>query len=74
VEIHTMSMAGGIMRMRPVAEGLPIGSGRTVRFAEGGYHFMFISPKQPLKSGQTVPATLRFEHAGPVVVAFKVLP
>ena len=67
-----MSMTGGVMRMRPVAGGLAIGAGRTVRFAEGGYHLMFISPKRPLKSGQTVAATLRFEHAGPVVVAFKV--
>ena len=74
VEVHAMSMAGGIMRMRPVAEGLPIGSGRTVRLAEGGYHLMFISPKRPLTNGQTVAATLRFEHAGLVAVAFKVLP
>jgi copper(I)-binding protein len=62
------------MRMRPVAEGLPIGSGRTLRLAEGGYHLMFVSPKRPLTSGQMVPATLRFERAGPVAVAFKVLP
>ncbi len=74
VEVHAMSMAGGIMRMRPVAEGLPIGSGRTIRLAEGGYHLMFISPTRPLKRGDTVAATLRFEHAGPVAVAFKVLP
>ena len=74
VEIHTMSMAGGIMRMRPVAEGLPIGSGRTLRLAEGGYHLMFVSPERPLISGQMVPATLRFEHAGSVAVTFKVLP
>jgi copper(I)-binding protein len=74
VEVHAMSMAGGIMRMRPVAEGLPIGSGRTIRLAEGGYHLMFISPTRPLKRGDTVAATLRFEHAGPVAVAFKVVP
>jgi copper(I)-binding protein len=72
VELHSMTMAGGIMRMRPVEGGLPIASGRTVRLAEGGYHFMFISPKRLLKSGQSVPATLRFQHAGPVAVVFKV--
>ncbi len=72
VEVHAMSMTGGIMRMRPVEGGLAIGSGRTVRLAEGGYHLMFVSPKRPLKSGQTVATTLRFEHAGPVVVSFKV--
>jgi copper(I)-binding protein len=74
VEIHSMSMAGGIMRMRPVEGGLPIGSGRTVRLVEGGYHFMFVSPKRPLKTGQAVAATLRFEHAGPVAVSFRVGP
>ena len=74
VEIHSMSMAGGVMRMRPVAEGLSVGSGRTVRLAEGGYHFMFVSPKRPLKSGQMVAATLRFLHAGPVAAVFKVGP
>ena len=72
VEIHAMSMAGGIMRMRPVAEGLPVGSGRTVRLAEGGYHFMFVSPTRPLRLGQIVAVTLRFERAGRVPVAFKV--
>lgn len=72
VEIHLMSMAGGIMRMRPVAEGLAVGSGRTVRLSGGGYHLMFISPRRALKGGDTVGATFRFQHAGPVPVVFKV--
>ena len=74
VEIHAMSMAGGIMRMRPVEGGLAIGSGRTVRLAEGGYHLMFVSPKRPLKSGEAVAVTLRFQRAGPVSTVFKVGP
>ena len=72
VEIHQMSMNGAIMRMRGVAGGLPVGSGRTVRLAEGGYHLMFISPKRPLMNGERVGATFHFERAGPVQVLFKV--
>lgn len=72
LEIHEMSMTGGVMRMRPVAGGLVIGAGQTVTLKPGGYHLMLIGLKRPLKAGEQVPVTLTFERAGPVKTALDV--
>jgi copper(I)-binding protein len=72
IEVHEMSMTGGIMRMRPVAGGLVIPPGQTVKLEPGGYHLMIIGPKQAFKVGDHIPATLRFEHAGSLKVEFYV--
>ena len=71
LEIHEMSMDGGVMKMRPAA-GLDIKPGQTVEFKPGGYHMMFVGLKRPLEQGQHVKATLRFEKAGDVAVDFTV--
>jgi hypothetical protein len=72
VEIHEMRMDGGVMRMRRIDDGLPIAVGGTLALAPGGYHLMFIGPKHPFAAGQTVTATLRFEHGGERTVRFDV--
>lgn len=72
VEIHTMSMDGGVMRMRPVPGGLAVPAGGTLALKPGGYHLMLIGLKQPLALGKLVPLTLRFERAGTVTVQLKV--
>lgn len=72
VEVHHMSMAGGVMVMRPVSGGLALPAGGSVTLAPGGYHLMFIGPKRPFKLGDHVPVSLRFEHAGTVNVDFTV--
>lgn len=74
VELHSMSMDGGVMRMRPVKGGLTIPAGETVTLAPGGYHIMLIGLKRPLKLGELVPMTLRFARAGVVKVALKIEP
>lgn len=74
VELHTMSMDGGVMRMRPVTGGLPIPAGGTLTLAPGGYHVMLIGLKAPLTLGAMVPLTLRFERAGAITVQLKVEP
>lgn len=68
VEIHTMSVAGGIMRMRPLPDGLSVGPGKEIRLAPGGNHLMLIGLRQPLRQGETVPVTLQFERAGRIEV------
>jgi copper(I)-binding protein len=68
-EIHEMRMEGGVMKMRPVA-GLEIKPGQTVELKPGGYHLMFVGPKEPFERGQHVKATLHFEKAGNVAVDF----
>ena len=70
IEAHEMSMAGGVMTMRPITGGMEIGPGKTVSLAPGGRHLMLIRPKQPLKLGDRIPVTLRFARAGQVKVNF----
>lgn len=72
VEIHTMSMEGGVMRMRPLPDGIAVPAGGKATLSPGGNHIMLIGLKSPLKPGERVPATLRFARAGTVKVAFVV--
>src|SRR3954469_2814337 len=74
IEIHEMSMNDGVMKMRPLPDGLEIKAGDTVDLKSGGYHLMFMDIKQPLKAGDTFKATLQFEKAGPLEVSFNVNP
>src|SRR3954462_7517322 len=71
-EIHEMSMSDGVMKMRPVPNGLEIKPGETVELKSGGYHLMFMDLKQPLKAGESFKATLQFEKAGQLDVNFAV--
>jgi copper(I)-binding protein len=72
VEIHEMSMSDGVMKMRPLPNGVEIKPGETVELKSGGYHLMFMDLKQPLKQGDTLKATLQFEKAGSLDVNFNV--
>ena len=72
VQVHSMTMDGGIMKMRQLKDGLTIPAGETVTLAPGGYHLMLINPVAPLKEGASVPATLTFEKAGAVKVELAV--
>jgi hypothetical protein len=72
VEIHEMSMTDGVMRMRPLADGLTIKPGETVEFKPGGFHLMFLDIKRPLKQGDALKATLKFEKAGTLDVSLNV--
>src|SRR6185312_11907598 len=72
VELHEMAMNDGVMKMRPVEGGLTIEPGKTVKLAPGGYHFMMMDLKKPLKQGEKLPITLQFEKAGKVTVTLDV--
>ncbi len=72
-QIHTMTMDGGVMKMRPVEGGLEIKPGESVNLKPGGNHMMFVSLKHPLEQGQMVKVTLKFEHAGTIDVDYPVL-
>ena len=74
-ELHIMKVENGIMTMRPVAGGgIDIPAGGTVTLAPGGYHIMFIGPKEPLKQGGKLPVTFTFEKAGKVDTFLHILP
>ena len=74
VEIHTMSMDGGVMRMRPLADGLEVPAGGAVTLKPGSFHVMLMDLKQPLKAGDKVPLTLTFDGAGTITTALEVQP
>ncbi|KQZ76631.1 hypothetical protein ASE06_06370 [Sphingopyxis sp. Root214] len=74
VQLHTMSMDGGVMRMRQMKDGIAIPAGKTVELKPGGLHVMFIGLKRPLAVGDSVPVKLRFARQGEVQVRFKVQP
>lgn len=71
-EVHEMTDEGGVMKMRPLAKGLVIPAGATVKLEPGGYHLMLLQLKKPLSAGQRFKATLVFEKAGPIEVEFEV--
>lgn len=70
--VHTMSMTGGIMRMRPVEGGLPLPPGGAVTLSPGGDHLMLMGLKRPLPPGARLSLTLRFERAGVVKLSLPV--
>ena len=72
IEVHEMSNADGVMRMKALPDGLDLPAGQTVELKPGGYHVMFTGLKEPLKAGVSIPATLVFEKAGRVAVTFTV--
>ena len=71
-EIHQMTMANGVMQMRPVEDGVTIPAKGSVAFSPDSYHLMFMGLKSPLKQGDTVVGSLTFEHAGKLAVYFHV--
>lgn len=73
-EIHEMKMDGGVMKMRPLPDGLEIPAGGEVKLERGGNHLMFMKLEVQLKEGETRKVTLRFERVGDVEVVFAVVP
>jgi copper(I)-binding protein len=74
VEIHEMRVDQGVMKMRPLAQGLDVKPGAGAKLEPGGYHLMFLDLKRALKAGERFKGTLVFEKAGAVEVEFAVQP
>jgi periplasmic copper chaperone A len=72
VEIHTMEMDQGVMRMRQLKSGLEIKAGQTVELKPGSFHLMFVDLARPLQKGDRIKGTLVFERAGKVDVDYAV--
>ena len=62
VEIHTMTMNDGVMKMR-MLENLPLKANETVKLAPGGFHLMLFDLAKPLQAGETVQFTLHFKDS-----------
>lgn len=67
VELHIMAMEGDVMKMREVP-AIELPAGTTVMLRPGQLHLMLMGLKAPLKAGDTLPLTLRFDKGGEVKV------
>ena len=63
VEVHEMTMDGGVMRMREV-KLIELPKGKTVSLEPGGYHIMLMNLKKPIAAGDVIPLTLVVESGG----------
>lgn len=61
-EIHTMSMEGGVMKMRQL-DYLTLPANQPVTLGPGGDHLMLFGLKHALKAGEKVPLTLTLQYA-----------
>jgi copper(I)-binding protein len=74
VEIHEMAVVDGVMRMRPLENGVEVPAGGSVALKPGSYHLMLMDLTRPLKEGESFSGTLTFEKAGKIEVTFAVAP
>jgi len=58
VEVHSMKMEGGVMKMHAVP-GLDLPAGKPVKLGPGGYHVMLMDLRRQVKAGEKVPIELR---------------
>ena len=74
VQVHTVDMTDGVMRMRQQEDGLEVPAGGSVTLKPGSFHIMLMQLTQPLEQGEEIPITLTFEKAGAVEVKLLVQP
>jgi copper(I)-binding protein len=62
-ELHSVTMEGDVMKMRPLA-GVDLPAGQPVTLKPGAEHIMLFGLTEPLQAGKSFPLTLHFEKAG----------
>ncbi len=62
VEIHSMTMNDGVMKMRMLPE-FPLKAGIEEKLTPGGFHLMLFDLKKPLLVGEKLDLTLTFRDA-----------
>jgi len=65
IEMHSTSMAGGVMRMR-AEQAMPVPANGTLSFAPGGNHLMLFGLAAGLKPGDRLPITLSFQSGAKI--------
>ena len=66
IEIHSMEMDNGVMRMRAINGGLLIAAGDSLALAPGGLHIMLMGLSTDLAPGTKHEIILVFEKAGEI--------
>jgi copper(I)-binding protein len=72
-ELHETVAQDGVARMRPL-DAPTIPAGGKLEMLPGGIHFMLMGLSAPLKEGDAVPITLRFERGGEITVEAEIAP
>ncbi|MBK9180268.1 MAG: copper chaperone PCu(A)C [Acidimicrobiales bacterium] len=67
VTLHETVEEGGLLWMQEV-DGLDVPAGGVLVLEPGVAHLMLEELPRPLRAGQQVPITLRFERSGPIAV------
>lgn len=68
IELHGMSMAGGVMRMAALPS-VRVAANKRASFAPGGRHLMLFNLPASVRPGTTVPLTFRFASGTKIAVA-----
>lgn len=68
-ELHSMEVNNGVMKMRPLKDGIILPAGETVSLTPGGLHLMFMQLDGLPKEGETRELTLVFAKAGSISFA-----
>lgn len=74
VSIHQSTMKDGTMSMRPLKDGLTIPAGETVELKPHSYHLMLEKLDAPLKEGERIPMTIKFDGAETMDIELNVEP
>ena len=73
VTFHTMSVDGGVMRMRPITNGIDVAAKGRFMLAPNRTHIMLSGLERPLVEGQRISARLRFARSGSRDIAISVV-
>ena len=73
VQLHTMSMDGGVMRMRELPDGIPVLAKGVVELKPGGLHIMFMGLGETMVLGEMREITLEFASGHKATVPAMVL-
>ncbi len=71
IELHTVIKDGDVMKMQPV-QSIDVPADDTAVLEPGGLHLMLFGAVRAFKDGDSFPATLTFQEAGPVEITVKV--
>lgn len=72
VQMHNTTIDGGVIRMRPMVDGVAIPAGGRVEFKPRALHLMLLGLQTPLTAGANVPVTFEFGRAGKVTASFRI--
>lgn len=67
-QIHEVVTEGGQSKMQEMKGGIEIPAKGHVDLKPGGFHIMLMDLERPLREGETIEVTLRFERAGEITI------